>query len=334
LVTSDPFGSLTLGTFNSSLPNVIIKTFLLDSKDFEVIKHDIVTSVDAARTVMEHKNSDHFDSFLPKLLASFGEQSSFHLIFDASVVSTLESWSQYHHSTSPSSNETLIQCLPYVASCVASAIESLHLAGVIYRSVQPECVHMDALGRVVLLDYGVSKVGCVGGKTFTLCGAHDYLAPEQLTQRGHNEAVDYWQLGLFLFELVAGENPFSAENSNELVVMRKITQFGQLSFSQLTFPEFFPPLLVKLINSLVVPRPEERLEVMEGGAGSVKLHGYFADTLWDDLPRLPSPLFSYAQEIQQEILSEGIPLEIIEKWNDKDQSQSAAWVEEISRELD
>jgi serine/threonine protein kinase len=340
LVAADPFGSLTLGTFNSPLPNVTVKTFYLDSRDFKTVKHDIVTSVDAARTVMEHRTAtDAYESsFLPKLLASFGERSSFHLIFAASVVCSLESWAQSQHSTpSPLHKESLTQGLPYVTSCVVSAIESLHLAGVIYRSVQPECVHLDALGRVVLLDYGVSKVGCVGGKTFTLCGAHDYLSPEQLAQGGHNEAVDFWQLGLFLFELLAGENPFSAENSNELAVMRKITQFGQLSFSQLTFPEFFPPPLVKLINSLVVPRPEERLGVAEGGLECLKLHEYFAKTPWGDLPRLASPLSAYCEELQRESLSadEGIPAEIVEKWNGSDQSQpSAAWLEEILSELE
>lgn len=332
LITSDSFRSLILGTFNSSLRKVTIKTFNLDSKDFKIVKHDIISSVDAARTVMEHKNTaDHFNSpFLPNLLGSFGERSSFHLFFETAVVTTLESWAQSHHSN----KESLIEWLPYVASSVVSAIESLHRAGVIYRSVQPECIHLDAVGKVILFDYGVSKVGCVGGKTFTLCGAHDYLSPEQLTQRGHNEAVDFWQLGLFLFELLAGENPFSAENSNELVVMQKITQFGQLSFSQLTFPSFFPPLLMKLVNSLVVPRPEERLGIVDGGIESMKLHEYFAHTSWNDLPQLPSPLSSYSEEILKGNLVEGIPSEITERWiGSDDQSQTTTWLEEILIEL-
>jgi protein kinase A len=121
----------------------------------------------------------------------------------------------------------------------------------------------------------VSKVGCVGWKTFTLCGVPDYLAPEQLSQRGHNEAVDYWELGLLLYELLARENPFSATNPNELAVMHKITQFGQISFSQLQFPESFPHRLIQLINRLVVPIPEQRLGVMDGGSELLMRQEYF-----------------------------------------------------------
>jgi serine/threonine protein kinase len=220
---------------------------------------------------------------------------------------------------------------------VVSALEGLHAAGIIYRSVQPEGIHIDAMGRIVLVDYAVSKVGCVGWKTFTLCGVPDYLAPEQLSQRGHNEAVDYWELGLLLYELLARENPFSATNPNELAVMHKITQFGQISFSQLQFPESFPHRLIQLINRLVVPIPEQRLGVMDGGSELLMRQEYFHEIVWSELAQRPSPLREYAEEMRVENLAEGLSSDITEKWQAAEGSssriRSATWMEELLREL-
>jgi hypothetical protein len=348
-ITADSFGSLALGTFGSSAPNVSVKTFLLDSKDFESVKHDIVTATEAARTLNQwlltetsNQTADQTtaiqlaSTFLPKLLTSFCEPSCFHLVFDTPVISTLEAWSQYQHSTSTGKDE-LLQSLPYVGSCVVSALEGLHAAGIIYRSVQPEGIHIDAMGRIVLVDYAVSKVGCVGWKTFTLCGVPDYLAPEQLSQRGHNEAVDYWELGLLLYELLARENPFSATNPNELAVMHKITQFGQISFSQLQFPESFPHRLIQLINRLVVPIPEQRLGVMDGGSELLMRQEYFHEIVWSELAQRPSPLREYAEEMRVENLAEGLSSDITEKWQAAEGSssriRSATWMEELLREL-
>lgn len=339
-VSADAFGSLTCGTFNSSIPNISIKTYLLDSKDFETVKDDIVTAVEGARALSEfllESDGSKYSSMLPSLLASFCEQNSFHMIFNTTAVSSLESWSQYLSST-PTGKVDLVAGLPFIAANLVNALDGLHKAGIIYRSVQPECIHINDSGHVILIDYGVSKVGCVGGKTYTLCGVPEYLAPEQLTQRGHNEAVDFWQLGVLLFELLALENPFSGTGkANDLGIMLKIAQFGKSSFSEFIYPEIFPPKLIDLINSLVVPRPDQRLGMLEGGVDSIRSHGYFDGILWSSLSEMASPLAGYAKEILAENISEGIATDITDKWNMSDETsariRSASWMEELLEDL-
>lgn len=336
-VTTDVFGSLGCGMFNSSIPNVSIKTYILDSKDFESVKDDIMTAVEGARAMgdfIENNGSNCYS--LPLLLASFCEQNSFHMVFNDTVVSNLEAWSQYLSST-PTGKSDLVKGLQFVAACVVSAIDAFHRAGIIYRSVQPECIHINDSGKVILFDYGVSKVGCVGGKTYTLCGVPDYLAPEQLTQRGHNEAVDFWQLGVLLYELLALENPFSSGKSNDLGIMLKIAQYGKSSFSELPFPEIFPPALIALINSLVVPKSDQRLGMLAGGIDLIRSHGYFEGISWSSLQEVTSPLADYAKDIHAENLREGIPTGITEKWNLSDPSssrvRSASWMEDLLDDL-
>ena len=149
------FGSLALGTFNSTEPNVCIKTFVLDAKEFQSIKQDIITSTEAARTMNTFLSTECKDSthplFFPKLLCSFCELNSFHMVFDVPIVATLESWSLYYTSTT-SGLLHLLESLPFVTYCIIQSLEYLHNASIIYRSVQPEGMHIDLFGRIVFFN--------------------------------------------------------------------------------------------------------------------------------------------------------------------------------------
>ena len=67
---------------------------------------------------------------------------------------------------------------------------------------------IDKRGYLKVADFGFAKKVPIGGKTFTLCGTPEYLAPEVILQEGHNRAVDWWTVGILIFELVAGLPPF------------------------------------------------------------------------------------------------------------------------------
>lgn len=89
-----------------------------------------------------------------------------------------------------------------------------------YRNLicmQPENLLIDGDGYLKLVDFGFAKV--VRDKTFTLCGTPEYLAPELVLGRGHDKGVDYWALGILLYEQVAGYSPFADRAHNDQMVM-------------------------------------------------------------------------------------------------------------------
>jgi len=97
----------------------------------------------------------------------------------------------------------------YIASVVL-AFEHMHTRSIAYRDLKPENLILDSQGYLKVVDFGLAKV--VLDRTWTLCGTPDYLAPEIILNRGHDKAVDYWALGVLIYELIAGVVPFFAED--------------------------------------------------------------------------------------------------------------------------
>ena len=98
----------------------------------------------------------------------------------------------------------------FFASEILLSFEYLHGMDIAYRDLKPENLLIDREGHVKITDFGFAKV--VKDKTFTLCGTPEYLAPEIIQSKGHNKNVDWWALGVLVFEMLAGYPPFYDDN--------------------------------------------------------------------------------------------------------------------------
>merc|ERR1719327_1580381 len=107
----------------------------------------------------------------------------------------------------------------------------MHSRKLVHRDIKLENILVRNSGYAVICDFGLAKV--VLGKTYTVCGTADYLAPETLKQVGHNRAVDWWALGILVFIMMAGRSPFDADDVMQ--IYKNITK----GFKKETFPEDF-----------------------------------------------------------------------------------------------
>jgi serine/threonine protein kinase len=122
----------------------------------------------------------------------------------------------------------------FYAAEVFLAIDYLHSVGVIYRDLKPENILIDENGHVKLTDFGLSAEGIDDSNSlaYTFCGTASYLAPEIILNQGYNKAVDYWGLGVLLFEMITGVSPFLAENKEEVyrkIINREVDISGYLT---------------------------------------------------------------------------------------------------------
>jgi serum/glucocorticoid-regulated kinase 2 len=152
----------------------------------------------------------------------------------------------------------------FYAAELLCALECLHGFGVIYRDLKPENILVDYVGHIALCDFGLCKLDMKDeDKTNTFCGTPEYLAPELLHGQGYTKAVDWWTLGVLLYEMLTGLPPFYDENTNEMY--RKILS-EPLHFPG---PEVVPPAARDLLQKLLDRDATRRLGT--NGAAEIKV---------------------------------------------------------------
>eukprot|EP01084_Bolivina_argentea_P002326 4299_1 len=161
----------------------------------------------------------------------------------------------------------------FYTSCVVEAFAYMHSKDIIYRDLKPENLVLDNKGYLKVTDFGFAKE--VHDKTFTLCGTPDYLAPEIVTGQGHGRAVDWWTLGVLIYEMLASFPPFFDDEPIE--TYRKIIR------GRVKFPRYFTPEARDLIRGLLRNKPTKRLGILKGGAQNIRKHGWFYGFNWDKL---------------------------------------------------
>ncbi|XP_050441738.1 cGMP-dependent protein kinase, isozyme 1-like [Adelges cooleyi] len=183
----------------------------------------------------------------------------------------------------------------FVAACVLEALDYLHDTDVIYRDLKPENLLLDREGFVKLVDFGFAKrLQPRGKKTWTFCGTPEYVAPEIVLNKGHDRAVDFWALGILVYELLAGIPPFTGDEP------MKIYNSILKGMAAVNFPRQINRSAQGLIKQLCRSDPTERLGYQKGGIQDVRRHEWFQGFDWTGLrnktivppivPQINSPL--------------------------------------------
>ena len=101
------------------------------------------------------------------------------------------------------------QTAAFYVACVILALDYLHTRGVIYRDLKPENLLLDSSGYVKLTDFGFAKQLVGEERAWTFCGTPEYVSPEIITNKSHDQRADVWSLGILVFELLTGAPPFT-----------------------------------------------------------------------------------------------------------------------------
>jgi serine/threonine protein kinase len=132
------------------------------------------------------------------------------------------------------------------------ALEYLHACGIVYRDLKLENILLDAEGHICLTDFGLSKPLGESDRTETMCGTPGYLAPEILSGKPYSTSVDYWSLGVLMFEISSGLNPFLADNTHKTL--------QNILHKPILLPDsLFPKDTKSFLQLLLVRDPAQRL---------------------------------------------------------------------------
>nr|AML77393.1 putative LOV domain-containing protein [Platycodon grandiflorus] len=209
----------------------------------------------------------------------------------------------------------------FYAAEVVIGLEYLHCLGIIYRDLKPENILLQKDGHVVLTDFDLSfKTSCKPQiikhsqpktrrsgnqpppmfvsapvtQSNSFVGTEEYIAPEIITGESHSSAIDWWAVGILLYEMLYGRTPFRGKNRQKT--------FANILHKDLTFPSSIPVSLAgrQLIHALLNRDPASRLG-SNGGANVIKEHPFFRGINWPLIRCMnPPPLDAPLQLIGKE----------------------------------
>jgi protein kinase A len=190
-----------------------------------------------------------------------------------------------------------VSTVQFYAAEITLILSYLHDAQhVAYRDLKPENILLDADGHLKLVDFGFAKYlppppdppdgqpladgedPHGAGVTYTLCGTPEYLAPEVIRNSGHGTAVDWWALGILVYEMLVGQPPFW--DQNPMRIYEQIVA-GHIRFPSTSHSFHVPSSARSFILALCKTDPSQRLGHIAGGSARVKDHHFFDGIDWE-----------------------------------------------------
>jgi len=169
----------------------------------------------------------------------------------------------------------------FYAAEVVLALEHLHSKNIAYRDLKLENLVLSLKGHVNLTDFGFAKY-MKESKTSTLCGTPEYLAPEIIRGGGYDLSVDWWALGVLMFEMLAGYSPFYSDAPLEI--------YKNILRGSVRFSSCMSDVAKDLLKGLLSRDPSTRLGCVVDGISEIREHPFFAGIDWKNLERKVPPI--------------------------------------------
>ncbi|KAK9731777.1 Protein kinase domain [Popillia japonica] len=257
------FGKVILSQYRNTGEYFAIKAL----KKGDIIARDEVESLLSEKRIFEVANSTRHP-FLVNLFACF--QTDSHVCFVMEYAAGGDLMMHIHADVFSEPRAV------FYAACVVLGLQYLHEHKIIYRDLKLDNLLLDTEGFVKIADFGLCKEGMgFGDRTGTFCGTPEFLAPEVLTETSYTRAVDWWGLGVLIFEMLVGESPFPGDDEEEV--------FDSIVNDEVRYPRFLSLESIAIMRRLLRKNPERRLGSSERDAEDVKKQAFFRNIQWDDL---------------------------------------------------
>ncbi|XP_076866292.1 serine/threonine-protein kinase N1b isoform X2 [Brachyhypopomus gauderio] len=269
------FGKVLLSEYKRSGSLYAIKAL----KKGDIIARDEVESLMCEKRIFEIVNSSQHP-FLVNLFACF--QTPEHVCFVMEYTAGGDLMMHIHTDVFSEPRSV------FYAACVVLGLQFLHDNKIVYRDLKLDNLLLDTEGFVKIADFGLCKEGMgYGDRTSTFCGTPEFLAPEVLTDTSYTRAVDWWGLGVLIYEMLVGESPFPGDDEEEV--------FDSIVNDEVRYPRFLSTEAIAIMRRLLRRNPERRLGSSDKDAEDVKKQPFFRNIDWEALlqrsvvpPFLPS----------------------------------------------
>ncbi|KAI7808157.1 putative serine/threonine-protein kinase N2, partial [Triplophysa rosa] len=254
------FGKVLLAEYKTTGEMFAIKAL----KKGDIVARDEVDSLMCEKRIFETVNSVRHP-FLVNLFACF--QTKEHVCFVMEYAAGGDLMMHIHADVFSELRSV------FYAACVVLGLQFLHDHKIVYRDLKLDNLLLDTEGYVKIADFGLCKEGMgFSDRTSTFCGTPEFLAPEVLTETSYTRAVDWWGLGVLIFEMLVGESPFPGDDEEEV--------FDSIVNDEVRYPRFLSTEAISIMRRLLRRNPERRLGAGERDAEEVKRHPFFRNMDW------------------------------------------------------
>jgi len=225
----------------------------------QVLKTKQVMHIKAEKAILELINFP----FIVPLFGTFQDKDTIYLVLEYVVggefFTHLRNAGRFTEETSK-----------FYAAQIVLTFEFLHSKDIIYRDLKPENLLLDKNGNCKITDFGFAKI--IDHRTYTLCGTPDYLAPEIILNKGHGKPVDWWALGVLIYEMIAGYPPFYDDDP--------MGTYQKILHGKIEYPSHFSRNARDLIRKLLYADLTKRYGNLKAGPRDIKNHPWFSGIDW------------------------------------------------------